>query len=78
MTNAPILIVRSDEDEEHVAIVPDRRRCSAPAESGKEAAREAQTAPCLRFGAAHADRVPIPAPTLRPTRSEAKAAVAPR
>lgn len=74
MTDYPILIFWSDEDEEYVAVVPDLRGCSASGETVEEAAREAQTAQRLWLEAARANDFPIPSPTVRPTLADAAAA----
>lgn len=78
MTDYPILIFWSDEDEEYVAVVPDLRGCSASGETVEEAAREAQTAKRLWLEAARANRFPIPTPTLRPTLTDGAAVSAAR
>lgn len=67
MTDYPMLIFWSDDDEAYVAVVPDLRGCSASGETVEEAAREAQTAKRLWLEAARARDFPIPSPTRRPT-----------
>lgn len=66
MTDYPILIFWSDEDEEYVAVVPDLKGCSASGETVEEAAREAKTAQRLWLEAARDNGYPIPPPTMRP------------
>ena len=78
MTNYPMLISWSDEDEEYIAVVPDLRGCSASGETPEEAAREARTAMRLWLEAARDNGFPIPEPTLRPVLVEAGAASAPK
>ena len=78
MTNYPMLIFWSDEDEEYIAVVPDLRGCSASGETPEEAAREARTAMRLWLEAARDNGFPIPEPTLRPVLVEAGAASAPK
>ena len=77
MTNYPMLIFWSDEDEEYIAVVPDLRGCSASGETPEEAAREARTAMRLWLEAARDNGFPIPEPTHRPVLVEAGAADAP-
>ena len=66
MTNYPMLIFWSDEDEEYIAVVPDLRGCSASGETPEEAAREARTAMRLWLEAARDNGFAIPPPTVRP------------
>ena len=74
MTDDPILIFWSKEDEESIAVVPDLRGCSASGATVEEAAREAQTAKRLWLDAARDNGYPIPSPTIRPSLVEAEPA----
>jgi predicted RNase H-like HicB family nuclease len=74
MTDYPILIFWSDEDEEYIAVVPDLRGCSASGATVDEAAREVQTAKRLWLEAARDNGFPIPVPSLRPSLVAAEAA----
>jgi predicted RNase H-like HicB family nuclease len=66
MSDYPVLIFWSDEDEEYVAVVPDLRGCSASGATIEEAAREIRTAKRLWLEAARDNGFPIPPPTARP------------
>lgn len=66
MTEYPIVVFWSDEDEAFIADVPDIRYCSAHGETAEEALREARLALADILDDARERGIALPPPTLRP------------
>ena len=74
MTDYPILVLWTNEDDEYVAVVPDLCGCSATGATPEEAVGEVQTAKRLWLEAVRDNGFPIPAPTVYPELASAGAA----
>ncbi len=67
MTNYPIRVFWSDEDQAWIADIPDLRYCSAHGATPEEAVREVQAAKELWLAVAREDGRPIPKASPPPT-----------
>ena len=67
MTDYPIVIFWSDEDEAYIADVPDLKYCSAHGPTPEAALREVRIAMAAWLDVAREGGKPIPLPTSRPT-----------
>lgn len=67
MTEYPIVVFWSDEDDASIADVPDIRYCSAHGETAEEAVREVRIALASMLAWMIEEGLPLPPPTLRPT-----------
>jgi predicted RNase H-like HicB family nuclease len=66
MTDYHIDVFYSEEDEGHIADIPDLRHCSAFGTSPEEALREVLKAKDAWLAAAKKNRKPVPKPSYRP------------
>lgn len=67
MSDYPIVIFWSDEDEAYIADVPDLKYCSAHGPTQEAALKEVRVAMTAWLEAARELGKPIPLPTPRPT-----------
>ena len=67
MTEYPIIVFWSDEDDAYIADVPDIRYCSAHGHTPEEAVREVRIALASMLEWMKEEGVELPPPTLRPT-----------
>ena len=66
MTESPIVVFWSDEDQAYIADVPDVRHCSAHCETPEEAVREVRIALASMLEWMQEQGIPLPPPTVRP------------
>jgi len=71
MTEYPIVVFWSEEDQAYIANVPDFRYCSAHGETPEEALREVRVALSAMLEWMQAENIPLPPPTVRPALREA-------
>ena len=71
MTEYPIIVFWSEEDQAYIADVPDIRYCSAHGETPEEALREARLALADILEDARERGIALPPPTSRPTLARA-------
>lgn len=76
MTEYPIVVFWSDDDDAYIADVPDIRYCSAHGETAEEALREVRLALADILDDARDRGIPLPPPTPRPTWRAASPAIA--
>ncbi|MDP9364152.1 MAG: type II toxin-antitoxin system HicB family antitoxin [Chloroflexota bacterium] len=67
MTEYPIIVFWSDEDDAYIADVPDIHYCSAHGRTPEEAVREVRIALASMLEWMKEEGVELPPPTLRPT-----------
>ena len=67
MTEYPVVVFWSDEDDAYIADVPDIRYCSAHGETAEEALREVRLALADILDDARERGIVLPPPTARPT-----------
>ena len=67
MTEYPIIVFWSDEDDAYIADVPDIHYCSACGHTPEEAVREVRIALASMLEWMKEEGVELPPPTLRPT-----------